>query len=199
MNSTDRTDFERELAVLFAAIDRPLTEARTEAFWRGLAKMALPEFCRCVERLLTELEEGDSPKYFTVSDLWAVKRRLRAAPVTYVHEHRGTEGRFDGWELRANRWLMRHIGERLRGDSQAYGPVKPCVPGELCYSPEQALAVPVLVQYKRAWITDMREAADESNSVPMAEQHSAWRDCMQRAEAEIVRQLREPMLVEAPV
>lgn len=197
MNSGDRVEFDRELAVLFAALDKPVSEARSEAFWRGLAKMSLTDFARCVERLLQELTEGEAPRYFTVSDIWNAKRRLRAPPTVYVHERREAAGTMDGWEVRANRLLLKHLGTRLAADPRAYGPVMPGVPGGTCYFPEQERATAVLVAYKRAWASDMRESADSENSVPITAQQEAWRDCMGRAESEIARLAAMPVLLEA--
>lgn len=196
MTSGDRAEFERELAVLFAAIDKPVTEARSEAFWRGVAKMSLPEFSRCIELLLRELSEGETPRYFSVSDLWAAKRRSRAPPVTYMHQQ-SAPGSWDGWDVRANHLLLKHLSMRLAADSRAYGPRRSCLPGETCYSPEQERATIVLLGYKHAWARDMREAAAELGEVRIETQREAWRDCMARAEAEIAHQARQPALLEA--
>lgn len=198
MNSSDRGDFERELAVLFAAIDKPVTEARSEAFWRGLAKMSMLEFSRSVERLLQDLQEGEAPRYFSVADVWAARRRLRAAPVVYVHEQPIQQQPMDGWDVRANELLLKHLATRLGADPRAYGPLTAFVPRTPapCYSPEQERATGVLVAYKRAWAADMREAANAANEVAIETQQEAWADCMARAEEIITHRVKQPTLLE---
>jgi len=78
MNSTDRADFEAELAVLFGGFPTFLTPPRIEAYWRGLAKMHMSMFRRCIEHVLGE---SGSDKLPTVNALWQISRNLRAPAV----------------------------------------------------------------------------------------------------------------------
>lgn len=75
MLSTERQAFESQLAVLFGAFPTFLTQPRIEAYWRGLLKMHLQVFERCVDRLLGE--QGDD-KLPTVNRIWQVSRELRS-------------------------------------------------------------------------------------------------------------------------
>lgn len=75
MLSTERSDFEAQLAVLFGAYPTFLTPPRTEAYWRGLSKMPLSLFVRCVDY---SLGESGTDKLPTVNALWQISKRLRA-------------------------------------------------------------------------------------------------------------------------
>lgn len=75
MLSTEREAFESQLAVLFGAYPTFLTPPRTEAYWRGLSKMPLSLFVRCVDYALGE---SGTDKLPTVNALWQISRGLRA-------------------------------------------------------------------------------------------------------------------------
>lgn len=83
METGERGAFETILGEMFAALDKPLGEAKTEAFWKGLQRLSILEMARIRDELLSELESTEPPKSFSVADVWALKRRLRArAPAT---------------------------------------------------------------------------------------------------------------------
>jgi hypothetical protein len=75
MLSTDRSDFESQLAILFGGYPTFLTPPRTEAYWRGLQKMPLSTFVRCVDYALGE---SGTDKLPTVNSLWQISRHLRS-------------------------------------------------------------------------------------------------------------------------
>jgi hypothetical protein len=75
MLSTERQEFEDQLAVLFGGFPQFLTQPRIESYWRGLLKMPLPVFTRCVDQVLGERGEEKLP---TVNRIWQVSRELRA-------------------------------------------------------------------------------------------------------------------------
>lgn len=75
MLSTERSDFETQLAVLFGGYPTFLTPPRIEAYWRGLSKMQLSVFVRCVDY---SLGESGTDKLPTVNALWQISRHLRA-------------------------------------------------------------------------------------------------------------------------
>jgi hypothetical protein len=77
MLNTERPQFEAELAVLFGGYPTFLTPPRIEAYWRGLQKMQLTTFVRCVSEVLGE---GGSDKLPTVNAIWQISRTLRATP-----------------------------------------------------------------------------------------------------------------------
>lgn len=75
MNSTERKEFEDELAVLFAAFP-PLRmqTAHIDAYWRGLGKMAMPMFQRVIARVL-DPEKGED-KLPSPRRIWSISREL---------------------------------------------------------------------------------------------------------------------------
>ena len=75
MLSTDRQEFESQLSTLFGGYPQFLTPPRIEAYWRGLQKMSISVFIRCVDHALGE--QG-SEKLPTVNTLWQISKQLRA-------------------------------------------------------------------------------------------------------------------------
>lgn len=74
MVSTDRDEFDKQLAVLFAAFPAAyFTDARKEAYWRGLKSMSLPLFTRVVDRVLGQSGDEQPP---SVSRVWEISRDL---------------------------------------------------------------------------------------------------------------------------
>lgn len=73
MLSTDRDEFDVQLAILCAGYDRPVGD-RGEAYWKGCAKMSLIEFARIVEYALGEQGPEKIP---TVNHLWRMRSQLR--------------------------------------------------------------------------------------------------------------------------
>lgn len=74
MLSTDRQAFEEQLEVLFGGFPQFLTPNRKEAFWRGLQKMPLALFTRCVDHALGEKGEEKLP---TPNRIWHISNQLR--------------------------------------------------------------------------------------------------------------------------
>jgi hypothetical protein len=71
MLSTDRAEFESQLAKLCAGLNVPATSDRIEAYWTGLSKMSLLQFVRCIDHALSE----DGPEKFpTVPGMWKILR-----------------------------------------------------------------------------------------------------------------------------
>lgn len=168
MLEADRPEFERILSELFAAIDKPLGEHQRSAFWKGLQQMGLIEFARCRDHLIDELKEGEAPKRFSVGDIWAAKRRLRAAAMpTQGPADDGWRG--DNWDIAANNHMMAVV---LR--SMAV---------KRCYNERETR---ILVRYKNAWAADMRETA-VGEEVDPGIQKAAWRDFMEGAAHEMGR------------
>jgi hypothetical protein len=99
MLSTDRDEFTAQLSILCAGFDKPLGE-RIEAYWKGLAKMSIVEFARCVDYALGP----DGPdKLPAVPQIWALKRKLRA-----VHLPAQVEG--PSIQEQLCEWLGRKLG-----------------------------------------------------------------------------------------
>lgn len=78
MELGERKAFDAILGEVFAAIDKPLGEAKTEAFWKGLQKMSILDMARIRDDFLKQLETSEPPKTLSVSDFWSMKRKLRA-------------------------------------------------------------------------------------------------------------------------
>ena len=76
MLSTERETFEGQLAVLFGAYPTFLTPPRVEAYWRGLQKMPLSTFVRCVDQALSEAGQEKLP---TVNTIWQISRNLHVS------------------------------------------------------------------------------------------------------------------------
>lgn len=103
MLNTDRADFETQLNVLFGGFPTFLTPPRIEAYWRGLSKMPLSVFVRCVDHALGE---AGTEKLPTVNTLWQMSRSLRAQqrPVTATKPEP-----FDWYLGFANKALLRFL------------------------------------------------------------------------------------------
>ena len=158
MQAEDRGVFEKALTELFGALDKPLTEAKREAFWKGLNQMSLVEFHRCCDYLIDQLSEHEAPRTFSVSDIWSAKRAMRApAPEPHL------EPVMDPWGIAANKHLLAHLVRKVLA--------KQPIASHSRY-----------IEYKNAWARDMREAC-ENGAVPIAFQRESWADCMARAEA----------------
>lgn len=108
MNSTERQDFEGELAVLFAAFP-PLRmqPAHVDAYWRGLAKMTMPMFRRVLERVL-DPEKGEerlpSPKR-----LWQIHREIRSESRAQAQPPAKDDRPFDAFVAHGNRVLLSYL------------------------------------------------------------------------------------------
>lgn len=191
MLSTDREEFLKLLRVLFAGLDKPLGEAKEEAFWKSLAQMSLIEFGRCCDLVLQELGDGDVRKdytrSFTPGHVWSAKRRLKSrasANEPSVPEKPWTG---DNWDVRANHLLLGYLGDQARlgiyyssVDEQGFH-----LTTEWKALPETEDLTRPLVEYKKAWAQDMRETDAEGRIPTAEEQFASFRECMRRADLEI--------------
>lgn len=100
MLSTDRSAFDEQLEVLFGGFPQFLTPNRKEAFWRGLQKMPLPLFARCVDHVLSE--KGDD-KLPTPNRIWQISQALRSRPKV---EQRSAPPQFDDFHAFGQRCLL---------------------------------------------------------------------------------------------
>lgn len=190
MLESEHEAFDKILAELFAAIDKPLGEAQRTAFWRGLSRMSLAEFSRCRDKILADLAGGESPRKFGVSDIWVAKSKLQAFAPSKPRDD-GFLG--DDWDAAANRHLLAYIGKRLSTSSMAYGE-GPSYEGmadparahlaNADADPKFITNVHTLVAYKNRWADMMRAAADQ-DGVPIDEQQEIWTECMRLAEVDI--------------
>jgi hypothetical protein len=146
MNSTDRADFEAELAVLFGGFPTFLTPPRIEAYWRGLQKMQMSTFRRCIEHVLGE---AGSDKLPTVNTLWQISKNLRGSAPAHSAQNRTVAARVgDDYLLVGNRWLLAFL-LKMNG-----------VPED---------AIPWLVELKNRIVEDFRNSGDECGGPQTAE------------------------------
>lgn len=181
MHADERNAFDVILGEIFHALDKPLGEAKQEAFWKGLQQMSIVEFARCRDHIIDNMRRGTTPKTFSVGSVWEVKRELRASsPERQQQSHRTWSG--DGWDMTANNRFYKYLYSRIYRSPRSWGE-----PG----SQSQVDATKIAVEHKNAWARDMREVAlfEPGNNQPLEptreEQDRAWRDCMARAETEI--------------
>lgn len=142
MLSTERQDFEAQLQVLFGGFPTFLTPPRIEAYWRGLSKMSLSVFVRCVDHALGE-QGGD--KLPTVNTLWQISKRLRApinGPKPTFEKPIG-----DDYLLLGNRWLLGFMLKTNVTDD----------------------AIPWLVELKNRIVEDFRNSGDVCGGPTTAE------------------------------
>lgn len=74
MYSTDREQFDVQLSLLCQGYGFWVGE-RSEAYWKGLSKMSMIEFARCVEHALSETGPEKIPN---VHGIWKIRNELRA-------------------------------------------------------------------------------------------------------------------------
>ena len=184
-------EFEEQLKLLFAAIDKPLGDVKVEAFRLGLKHMPLPTLSRSVRLLIEELQNNEAPKNFSVSNVWAASKRLRAqAPPPPV----STEPS-DPWLEAGNSHLLahfrkhpeklKHYGERPSVRSMhkpETGDWRGPDFGDASY--EYIMNVRKIVKAKNAWVTDMKDL-DRGEGVPPEMQKKIWEDYVLTAEREI--------------
>ena len=90
MNLSDKPEFDKNLEILFGGFPAFLTDPRKEAYWRGLQKMPLHGFIRCVDFLLGE----ESPeKLPTLHGIWTVYKQQRALPIKNAEAQKGIDTR----------------------------------------------------------------------------------------------------------
>lgn len=109
MLSTEREDFDKQLEVLFGGYPTFVTAPRKEAYWRGLQKMQLSMFVRCVDAALQDQSE-EGKKLPTVNRVWELSRTLksRSAPLQQTREVQS----YDDYHQLGQRWLFGFLLER---------------------------------------------------------------------------------------
>lgn len=122
MLSTDREEFEAQVATYCAGCNVPATTERQEAFWIGLSKMTLIEFTRCVEFALSE--QGPEKPPLTPKSIWRLHREIQANARSRTQQvvHRAEQQ--DHLLYFANRMFLRHIGNRGGLGSTGHGDCK---------------------------------------------------------------------------
>lgn len=183
MQPDDRKAFDAILAEIFAAIDKPLGEAKAEAFWKGLQRMSPIEFARCRDHIIEALQSHEAPRIFSVAYIWDVKRQVRARGPQAPSAPRWIGDKFD--EMGNNRLLAHVMRRALKGVHYTDSKRNP-------HSDESRALIAPLVACMRAWVVDVRESTEFVNAetgeiqmVPLDVQQRWWDDCMRRAELEV--------------
>lgn len=191
MNSTDRTEFDSQLAVLCAGMDVPCTQERKEAYWKGLQQMSLSIFVRTVEFILAKETWARIPK---PGQVWECSKRMRASGPPPAPRDDGFRG--DAWDIQSNLFLLAHIRQQMAKDPHRYG--QPASyramqasdadlyklgldKHNLDASGEFVDNVHRLVAAKKAWAADMRDLA-VNGEVPPSTQKAVWHDLIGTAE-----------------
>jgi hypothetical protein len=107
VQTADRPLFEDQLGALCAGFNVPMTELRTDAYWRGLQKMHLVQFARVVEYALSERGPERIP---TVPQCWALLKQQRATRPADVIQPVAT-ATYDALHCFAQRCLLRWLRE----------------------------------------------------------------------------------------
>lgn len=144
MLSTDRADFEAQLHVLFGGFPTFLTPPRIEAYWRGLQKMQLSMFVRCVDHALGETGPEKLP---SVNTIWQISKQLR--PTFHQPQSKAAAANVgDDFLMLGNRWLLAFL-LKTNGVPEA--------------------AIPWLVELKNRIVDDFRNSGDECGGESTAE------------------------------
>lgn len=186
MQDTERKAFDEILAEIFAAIDKPLWDAPKSVFWKGLRDLSITEFARIRDLLVQEFRQREEPpRKFTIGDIWAARKKLRAAAPT---QPTAPAWKGDKWDIVANQQLHGHISRSMARDPMCYGRgasakgMAASKDPNADASPEFVRAINTLMAFKNQWAQLMRDSADESG-VPGTEQRQSWDACMRQAEA----------------
>jgi hypothetical protein len=128
MNSSDRSEFDEQMALLCAGYNVPVS-VRPDAYWKGMAKMSILEFARCVEYALSE----DGPdKIPNTKDLWNIRRQLRRTATAPPPRAAEPEAEIPmGLQLVNGRFLkyleLRRLKQGFRGDLNVAGRRAACI------------------------------------------------------------------------
>lgn len=107
MYSTDREQFDVQLSLLCQGYGFWVGD-RSEAYWKGLAKMSLPSFARCVEFAISE----DGPeKLPNTHGIWKIHREMRSsgAPQPAAAIELPPQGK---WLCRVNSLFLKYLERR---------------------------------------------------------------------------------------
>lgn len=191
MLNADRPEFDKQLAILCAAMDVPCTEERKEGYWKALNSMPLIRFARTIEYMLEKESWVKIPK---PSQIWDGSKRMKT-PDHYGAKDDGWRGDF--WDIAANVNLRDHLTFRLKnkmalpGTPASYEAMRASdeelrIRGidkhNLDASPEFITAVGKLICAKNNWSADMRDLSS-NGQVSLQMQRSLWSDYIRDAEA----------------
>lgn len=117
MYSTDREQFDVQLSLLCQGYGFWVGD-RSEAYWKGLSKMSLPSFARCVEFAIGE----DGPeKLPNTHAIWKIHRGLRTKGPEQQSADLPPRPEQSKWLMRINSCFLRYLErrrlqEKFKGD-----------------------------------------------------------------------------------
>lgn len=158
MQIADREEFLRELSKLCAGFGVPLTKAREESYWTALARMALPQFRRCIEHALGPDYDGDDfPK---TGQIWRIYKGTAVTQSSPAAKALPVES--DHLEYFANRLLWLHVSHR-----GGLGSTGTFVPGERHISGmndcHESSEMQLCLRYKRDLVTQFCGFVEEGD------------------------------------
>lgn len=186
MVEADRVAFQGMLAALFGAHNRTVWDGAASGYWKGLSKMSLMQFERCVEKALEKLahaERGVS-KIPTVAELWDISRGIRSYERPVTTDEPKWLG--DDWDTAANLILLGYFDrQKEHGRMERYAPDSPysAKAHHVVVGPLTKERTAIMVKWKNAWARDMRE--DRALYDGKLDGKKAWADCMALAEKEL--------------
>ena len=109
MQLADRAQFDSQLGALCAGFNVPVTELRSEVYWRGLERMQLSQFARVVSHALGE----DGPERIpTASQCWVIWKQIRHRRPQATAQTEPAEPQCDHFHGFGQRCLLRFLRER---------------------------------------------------------------------------------------
>lgn len=169
MQASDRDGFVKLVGQLCAGFEVPMSEARVDAYWRGLEQLALPAF----ERIVTFALGEDGPaKFPKVADIWQLHRSLRVRAPPPPMDSSVKPEVYDQWDIYANGKFFEYIRKHVHLRPQRYGGADQRI---------VAVRIAPLLAAKRAWCEDQR-AFPERTAELMA---SDWYAQMAAAERRV--------------
>lgn len=111
MLAAEREDFDKQLDVLFGGYPTFVTPPRREAYWRGLQKMQLSTFVRCVDAALQDQSE-EGKKLPTVNRVWELSRVLKSRAFTQQPPRTQEAPSYDDYHRLGSRWLFAFLLKR---------------------------------------------------------------------------------------
>lgn len=180
------------VAQLFAA-DRgkKLDDDTAAAYLLSLRRMDTPRLARVVERMLEGLEHDADPyRVPSPSRIWQLAKELRLgstpAPRTAppLELHGTPEQSFDGWDANANILLLAYVTDPVSRRAARISPDSSTDHhASLRIGPETHARTAILVRWKNAWASEMRE--DREMRGGQLDGRKLWAEYMAEAEREI--------------
>jgi hypothetical protein len=129
MYANQRTEFNNLIEVLFGAFNMPLSDARKDAYWQGLAKMSLGQFSSVVDY---SVGQNGPEKIPSAPGLWKILSSIRSS-TTESTLQRSPAGPDQPYALKIVNGLFmkylakRRLTDRFSGDLDVIGRRAECL------------------------------------------------------------------------